>query len=102
MAHSKHFYKMIKFTLLTNKLFIKVHNLESMFLVHQQPQVHQVSQSRQVSQLTISCQTCIVCYLQTIKKLYNHTTIVKSFQLMKTLVQCLTSCKYYIVNIDNS
>ena len=41
--------KMIKFTLLTTMLFIKVHNLESMCLVDQQPQLCQISQSRKVS-----------------------------------------------------
>ena len=49
MAYSNISIKMIKFTLLNTKLFIKVHNLESMCLVDQQPQLHQVSQSRQVS-----------------------------------------------------
>ena len=49
MAYSKHFYKMIKFTLLITKLFVKVHDLESMYSVSQQPQLCQVSQSRQVS-----------------------------------------------------
>ena len=49
MAYSKHFYKMVRFTLLTTKLFIKVHDLGSMCLVDQQAQLHQVSQSREVS-----------------------------------------------------
>ena len=60
MAYSEGFYNMIKLTLLTTKLFIKVHNLESMCLVDQQPQLHQVSQSGQVSQSTISCQACML------------------------------------------
>ena len=68
--------KMIMFTFLTTKLFIKVCNIESMCLVNQQPQLCQISQSRQVSWLTISHQTC---YLHTIKKLYNHATVVKPF-----------------------
>ena len=76
MVYSNISTKMIKFTLLTTKLFKKVHSLESMCLVDQQPQLHQVCQSKQVSPLTISCQTCIVCYIQSIKKLYNYATIV--------------------------
>ena len=79
MAYSKHFYKTIKVTLSTTKLFVKVQDLEGMCLVNQQPQLCQVSQSRQVSQLTICCHTCIVYQLHDLLKLYDHATIVKPF-----------------------
>ena len=79
MSYSKCFYKTIWFTLSTTKLFVKVHNLESMCLVDQKPQLCQVSQSRQVSQLTICCHTWIVYQLHHLLKLYDHATIVKPF-----------------------
>ena len=61
MAYSKHFYTMIQFTLLTTKLFLKVHSLKSIYFIDLQPQLYQVSQSGLGSQFTINCQTCVIC-----------------------------------------
>ena len=47
-------------TLPTTKIFVNIHDLESMWLVNHQQQLGKVSQSRQISQLTIRCHTYIL------------------------------------------